>query len=332
MSEESVFSMYEHDECFDSGYLKVSDIHELYYERYGNENGIPVLYLHGGPGSCTKPKNANYFDPEKYHVILFDQRGCGKSKPSPCLDENTTEYLVNDVEKMRQHFSLDKVVLFGGSWGSALGLLYGIQYPQNVMGMVLYGIFLADKEGVDVLHQAQSTAALFFPEEYQKYTGTFGEENPLQVCHDAMLNGSDEEKKQASVSLLMYEGALCGMELNNLADAEKRAVVELEMTEQEKAEAQAGLEKFAYVHSLTESYYDLNGFFIEDGYILKNADKLKGLPIHIVQGRYDMVCPPKFAWALHNQLSGSSFTMVPNAGHSGSEMAQELVEAVEGLL
>lgn len=313
-----------------SGYLEVSDLHQIYYEVCGKKSGIPIIYLHGGPGAGFSEKNKRYFNPEKYQSIFFDQRGCGRSLPLNELRENTTTDLIQDMEKLRLHLGVEKWILFGGSWGSTLALSYAIKHPEHVLGMVLYGIFLANQENVDLLHGPHSTASIFFPEvaekEHQRFLG--------KGIHQAYAEITSTNKTvaiSASVDLLLYEGALCGMDFNNKKEEQARLEAEKSLSTAEKKSLKEGFEAFAFTHSLLESHYTINRFFMEEHYILNNAHKLKDIPLQIIHGRYDMICPPKFAWALHKAVPKSKIQFIPHAGHSGSEMGQELMHALEAL-
>lgn len=321
---------YEDVPLLSSGYLPVSDLHQMYYEVCGKAEGLPVVSLHGGPGAGFSQKSKRYFNPEKYQSIFFDQRGCGRSTPLRELTENTTENLVADMEKLREHLGLEKWIIFGGSWGATLALVYAIHHPERVLGMVINGVFLANQEGGELLHGAQSTASVFFPEAAEKHHQRFAGKGVHQAY--AEMTSLDAEKaKSAAIDLLLYEGVLCGMDFNNKKAEAERLEAEKLLSEEEKIKAREAFEDFAHTHSLLEAHYTVNNFFMEENFILKNADKLKGIPLRIVQGRYDMVCPPKSAWALSKAVEGSEIQFMPHAGHSGSEMEVELITALESL-
>jgi proline iminopeptidase len=287
-------------EPYETGYLKVSDLHEIYYELCGNPKGKPVFVLHGGPGSGISPYYRRFFDPEKYFIVLHDQRGAGKSKPYGEIKENTTQHLVEDIEKLRLHLKVDDIILFGGSWGSTLGLAYGETYPENVSAMVLRGIFTATREEID--HFYHGGVRAFFPETY-----------------DMLIESVPEEERKTLPSALLQR---VQSEDSGERDAFSRLWTKYEykiaalVTPDELIEGldETDAREF-YAFALFENYYMTNGCFLEEGQLLRNADRLKDIPITLVNGRYDMICPPVTAYRLHKKLPRSKLVIVEGAGH-----------------
>jgi proline iminopeptidase len=301
-------------EPYKTGYLKVSDLHEIYYQLAGNPDGKPVMFLHGGPGAGCMKTDFQYFNPDKYHIILHDQRASGLSKPFAVIEENTTWHLVDDIEKLRQHLNLDKVVLFGGSWGSTLALAYAEQYPQNVSGMILRGVFTSTQEEID--HFYHGGAGKFFPEYYQKLVTSL--DNPAEKNYPAQLL----EKLQSPDSLVKNDFAYAWARYEG-------KVAFLEISE----ETVNGWFEFwnPLAFSVIENYYMANLCFFEEGQLLNNADKLADIPVILVNGRYDLICPPINAYKLHKKLPKSKLYIVEKAGHSASEplIQAKLVEAAK---
>jgi proline iminopeptidase len=295
------------------GYLKVSPLHEIFYQTGGNPKGKPVLYLHGGPGGGCSPHDFRYFNPHKFNIILHDQRGSGKSKPYAEIRENTTENLVEDIEKLRKHLGLDRVILFGGSWGSTLALAYAEKYPQNVRGIVLRGVFTANRSEID--HYYHGGTAKFFPEVYQELTASLDhpekKDFPAQLL--AKLTSADPAVRDRSArAWVRYEGKIAF-----LLKAEEKVEVFLRKYN-------------PYAIALLENYYMANGCFLEEGQLQKNAGTLADIPMVIINGRYDMICPPTMAYNLHRLLPKSMLVIVPDAGHSAGEpgIEAELVKAM----
>lgn len=298
-----------------TGMLKVSSTHEIYYEESGNPKGKPAVFVHGGPGGGTEGKQRRFFDPEKYRIILFDQRGCGKSKPYACLEENTTWDLVEDMEKLRQHLEIEKWLVFGGSWGSTLALAYAETHPQKVTELVLRGIFLLRKREIDWFYQ--EGASYIFPDVWEDYLSLIPKEErgDLVKAYYKRLTGSDKETQlKAARAWSIWEGKTSKL-LPDTAFADHYG-------EDEFALAFARIECHYFTHS---------GWFKPDDQLLKNAGKLKNIPAVIVQGRYDVVCPMDSAWALHREWPEAEFILVPDAGHSAFEpgICKALVSACD---
>jgi proline iminopeptidase len=304
-------------EPYETGFLKVSDTHEIYYELCGNPDGRAVFVLHGGPGAATVPYYRRFFDPEKFHIILHDQRGCGKSKPFLELEGNTTWDLVEDIEKLRGHTGAEKIILFGGSWGSTLGLAYGVTYPGNVAGMILRGIFTATSEEFE--HYYCGGAEYFFPEVYRSLQAVMPAESPCvspDYIYRSILEGDEVEKKRLSIAWVEYEGGI--------ARIEPQAVDgEVWWSSERGRKILLGL-------GVIENYYMANRCFLEEGELLDRAHVLEGVPITLVNGRYDLICPPLFAFRVHEKLPGSKLIIAERSGHSMGEpeIEKALLEAV----
>jgi len=301
-------------EPYKTGYLPVSKIHNIFYQLGGNPNAKPVMFLHGGPGGGCSPDNFMYFNPEKFHIVLHDQRGCGKSTPYGELKENNTRELVEDIEKLRKHLNLGQVILFGGSWGSTLALAYGETYPQNVNGMILRGIFTATKREIN--HFYHGGTALFFPETYEKLTALVehpGEQDlPAQLLEKLQSEDPAVREKYAR-AWARYESKVAFLEIPD-------QVIDY------------FLKKWnSYAFSLLESHYMANNCFLEEGQLLQNADKLKDIPVILVNGRYDVICPPMTAYRLHQKLPKSKLFIIEKAGHSSMEpgIQRQLLSAVK---
>jgi proline iminopeptidase len=285
-------------EPFYSDYFRVSQVHELYFELCGNPHGQPVFVLHGGPGGSVSPNMRRFFNPDKFLIVLYDQRGCGKSRPFADTRENTTQFLVQDIEQLRTYLKLDKIILFGGSWGSTLALAYAETYPANVYGMVLRGIFTATKEEID--HFYHGGVKPFFPETYQKLVEglTSAERNSLPKTLLHFIESKDEEKTKK------YVKAWAGYEI-------KLSVLEIS-----DEQVEGILKDFdATAFSLLENYYMANGCFLKEGQLIQEANKIKDIPLIMVNGRYDMICPPITAYKLHQILPKSQLNIVEGAGH-----------------
>lgn len=299
---------------YKTGYLQVSKRHNIFYQLGGNPKGKPVMFLHGGPGGGCTPYNFRYFNPGKFHIILHDQRGSGKSTPYAELKGNTTQNLVEDIEKLRKHLKLGSVILFGGSWGSTLALAYGETYPQNVKGMILRGIFTASQREID--HFYHGGTALYFPEHYQKLTALVehpGEQNlPAQLLKKLQSEDPGVREKYAH-AWARYEGKVAFLEISD-------QMIDYFLKNWNP-----------YAFSLLESYYMANNCFLAEGQLLQNADKLKDIPIIMVNGRYDVICPPITAYRLHQKLPKSKLIIVEKAGHVAMEpgIQRELVSAVK---
>ena len=292
--------------------LPVSDIHTLNVEESGNSNGKPVIFLHGGPGGGIEPIYRRYFNPEKWRIIIFDQRGCGKSTPHAELKNNTTWDLVEDIEKIRQYLEVDKWVVFGGSWGSTLSLSYAITHPDRCKGLILRGIFLLRQKEIDWFYQ--EGASYIYPDAWEKYLEPIPEEersNLVESYYTRLISKDNSIRIKAAKAWSIWEASTSKLYQSgkSLHHFENSSV----------AEAFARIE----CH-----YFTNKGFFKKDGWILDQIDKIRNIPATIVQGRYDVVCPMYTAWDLHKKWPEADFHVIQDAGHSMTEdgIASKLVE------
>ncbi len=284
------------------GFLKVSKIHKIYWERSGNPKGEKILVIHGGPGAGSQPRYRRYFNPNKFDIIQFDQRGCGKSIPFSELKENTTNDLVVDIEKLRKFLKIDKWHLFGGSWGSTLSLIYAINYPRRVTSLILRGIFLCRKFELSWFYQYG--ASEIFPDEYEKYISVIPvkERNNLIRAFYKYLTSSDNDlRERSAIAWTNWEISTSHLIKKNINFS--------------SSEVNSFPDAFARI----ESHYFINNIFLEENFILKNIEKIKFIPTKIIQGRYDIVCPMRSAWDLHKKLHNSELFIIDEAGHSMSE-------------
>ncbi|ABD01934.1 prolyl aminopeptidase [Synechococcus sp. JA-2-3B'a(2-13)] len=302
-------------EPYDQGFLAVSSLHTLYYEQCGNPAGKPVVFLHGGPGGGIDPIYRQYFDPSRWRVVLFDQRGCGKSRPYAELRENTTWDLVADIEKLRQHLGIDRWFVFGGSWGSALALAYGQTHPQSCLGFVLRGIFLL--RPFELRWFYQSGASYFFPDAWEHYLEPIPpeERDDLLAAYHRRLNDPDPQVRlRAARAWSVWEAST------------SKLIPSPELIER------FGRGEFAEAFARIECHYFVHGGFLDpEDQLLRGVGRLRHLPAVIVQGRYDVVCPPISAWELHQAWPEAEFRMIPDAGHSITEpgIRTALLEATD---
>ena len=302
MGNEEETELWPEIEPFATGHLKVSDIHEIYYELCGNPKGKPVFVLHGGPGGGSSPYMRRFCDPDKFLIILHDQRGCGRSKPYAELRENTTQNLVEDIERLRQHLDLEKIIILGGSWGATLALAYGQTYPENVAGMVLRGVFCCTQEEID--HYYHGGVRKFFPETYDKLLEALPDPNrqPLPDYFLELIQTSD------STDRMKYSTAWAKYEV-------KIASLQVEEAWLDSVFGPGGWGEESFAMSLLENYYIANGCFLEQGQLFRDIDRIADIPITIVNGRYDMICPPVTAYRLHQRLPKSKLVIAEGAGH-----------------
>ena len=303
---------------FASAYLDVGSGHEIYYEQVGRPDGTPVLFVHGGPGGGGDVNARRFFDPTACRAILFDQRGSGRSRPLASLVDNTTAHLVADIELLRSRLGIERWLVFGGSWGSTLALAYSQAHPERVTGLVLRGIFLLRRQELDWFYQ--HGAAQLFPERWQDFVEPIAEaeRGDLLRAYHAGLNSGDREREQTLArSWSLWEGATSSL----LADPER--------------EAAFTTDAFSIALAKIETHYFVNGgFFASEHELLDGVDRIRQLPAVIVQGRYDVVCPPVTAFELAARWPEADFRVVPDAGHSAFEpgIAAELVAATDRLV
>lgn len=295
-------TLYPPVEPFESGMLDVGDGHSLYWERCGTKGAKPVVFLHGGPGAGCSPAHRRQFDPAKYDILLFDQRGCGRSTPHASLEANTTWHLVEDIERLRALAGVDKWMVFGGSWGSTLSLAYAQTHPERVTELVLRGIFLFDEYELDWLYQ--DGASSLYPDGWDEFVSLISEEerSDLVAAYHRRLTGEDKAVQlEAAKAWSKWEGVTVTLLPNP-------DVIE-SFTEPDKAIAIARI----------ENHYMINKGWLEEGQLLRGAEKLRGIPAVIVQGRHDCCTPPRAAWALHKAWPEAELQIVPDGGHLFSE-------------
>lgn len=292
--------------------LRVDAVHELYVEECGNPRGIPILFVHGGPGAGCEETHRCFFDPNVYRIILFDQRGAGRSTPHASLENNSTQHLVADMEKIRAHLEVDRWMLFGGSWGSTLALVYAEAHPERVLGLILRGIFLCRPWEIRWFYQ--QGASHVFPDYWQEFIAPIppAERNDLVRAHYRRLTGNDEVARMASAKAWsVWEGRTSTLLPN-------KHVVDF-----------FGTPHTALSLARIEAHYFMHDSFLTADQILHNAARLNGIPGTIVHGRYDMVCPLQNAWELQRAWQNARLEIIPGAGHSAFEpgIRQALVQA-----
>jgi proline iminopeptidase len=305
----SSYSPYPEIEPYNTGRLRVSDLHEIFYEEVGNPKGQPILFIHGGPGGGIEPSHRRYFDPKHYRVILFDQRGCGQSTPYAELKENTTWDLVGDIEKLRKHLGI------GGSWGSTLALLYAETHPDKVKGLILRGIFLCRQKEIDWFYQ--NGASHIFPDVWDMYKSAIPEAEHgdfVRAYYKRLTSDNRSERLAAARAWSTWEGAT------------SRLIPDSDMIQN------AGDDEFAEAFARIECHYFTHGIWMRhDNQILEDIHRIRHLPCEIVHGRYDVVCPIENAWDLKKAWPEAELHIIPDAGHSAREtgILAKLVEATE---
>ena len=308
------YSLFSNIQPYTNNYIKTNDGYKIYFEECGNKDGLPVIVIHGGPGAGCNPNMRRYFDPKFYRIILFDQRGCGKSIPHASIINNTTWDLIDDIEKIRKKLNINKFLIFGGSWGSTLGLIYSINYPQHVIGMILRGIFLMTNKELDWFYK-EGGASLFWPEKWREFIKMIPhseQNNIIEAYHKRLFHKSKEIREKFSISWLKWENSLASMQksINNFTPPIN----------------------YALAFSRIENHYFYNrGFLGSDNYIINNVEKINNIPGIIIQGRYDMVCPPNSASRLNDAWPKSELNIIDFSGHAMSEpkISEELIKATE---
>lgn len=283
-------------------HLEVSDGQRLYVEECGSPDGIPIVYLHGGPGAGSDPVYRRYYDPEKYRIVLFDQRGCGRSEPHASIENNNTQSLIADMEAIREHLAIERWVVMGGSWGATLAVAYAETHPDKVLGMILRGVFLGRKQDIDWLY-ADGTRKVF-PDYWQEFIHPIPqrERDNIVEAFYSRLTGQDELARMAAAKAwACWEGRTATLEPNaSLVDHFAAPHIALSMAR-------------------ISAHYFVNHCFLEDNQLLDNAHKLDGIPGIIVHGRYDMICALENAWSLQRVWKGCELHVIRDAGHSASE-------------
>ncbi|NEO31137.1 MAG: prolyl aminopeptidase [Symploca sp. SIO3C6] len=302
-------------EPYNQGNLKVSELHTIYFEESGNPEGKPVIFLHGGPGGGSQPKYRQYFDPAKWRVILFDQRGCGKSTPHAELKHNTTWDLVSDIEKLRVKLGIEQWFVFGGSWGSTLSLAYSQTHPQQCRGLILRGIFMLRQKEIQWFYQ--QGASYIFPDAWEEYLKPIPEEERhdlLGAYYRRLTSPEAQVRLEAARAWSVWEASTS------------------KLFQDQNLMERFGESHFAAAFARIECHYFINkGFFEPEDQLLQNVDQIRHLPATIVQGRYDVVCPMISAWELHRAWPEAELIVIPDAGHSMSEpgIRNALIEATD---
>jgi proline iminopeptidase len=308
-------TLYPEIEPYRTGRLKVSTIHEIYWEESGNPQGKPVVFVHGGPGGGTDAKQRRFFDPARYRIVLFDQRGCGKSTPHASLEENTTWHLTSDMEALREHLGIERWQVFGGSWGSTLALAYAQRSPQQVSELVLRGIFLLRKSEIDWFYQSGCSA--IFPDAWEDYVAPIPESerhDMVRAYYKRLTSDDPKVRQEAARAWSVWEGRTSCLLPN------------------EDLIAKTAGDEFSLAFARIECHYFMhNGFFGPEAGLLDQVRRIRQIPGVIVQGRYDVVCPMESAWALHRAWPEADLRVVPDSGHSAFEpgIVHELVEATD---
>ena len=295
-------TLYPAIDAYASGQLDVGDGHSIYWERAGTPGAKPAVFLHGGPGGGISPDHRRLFDPERYDVLLFDQRGCGRSTPHASLDANSTWHLVADIERLRVMMGADQWLVFGGSWGSALALAYAQSHPDHVSELVLRGIFTLRRQEIDWYYQ--EGASRIYPDKWERFLAPIAEKDRGDLLHayHQILTGEDRTAQVAAArAWSVWEGETIRL----LPDAG------LSATHDEDA--------FALAFARIENHFFVHRGWLEEGQLIRDAGKLRDIPGVIVQGRYDMACPAETAWALHRAWPEARFEMIEGAGHAYNE-------------
>jgi proline iminopeptidase len=307
-------TFYPEIEPYDHGMLDVGDGHRVYWELCGNPNGKPVVFLHGGPGGGCTPTQRRLFDPENYKILLFDQRGCGRSTPYASLDANTTWHLVADIERLREMIGADKWMVFGGSWGSTLALAYAQTHPERVTELVLRGIFTLRR--AELLWYYQEGASWIFPDKWEGFLAPIPEEERgdlMAAYRKRLIDPDPAVRAKVARAWSLWEGET------------------ITLLHDQGYSDQFGDEHYAIAFARIENHYFVNEGWFEEGQLIRDAGKLKGIPGVIIQGRYDIATPAKTAWDLHRAWPEAEFIMVPDAGHAVSEpgITHHLIEATD---
>ena len=311
---ENQLNLYPKIKPYDSGFLN-DDQHQVYFEQCGNPDGKPAIFLHGGPGGGGSEDVRRFFNPDLYRIIIFDQRGCGRSKPHGCLENNTTWHLVSDIENLKEKLGIEKWLVFGGSWGSTLSLAYAQAHPKSVSELVLRGIFLLRKEELHWFYQ--DGASRIFPEAWSGFLDIIDEDkrNNLMSSYHEIFKSDDKEKRlKAAIAWSKWEAATSSL-------AYKPSLVE-EFSNPE----------FALAFALIENHYFVNkGWFKTENQIIDNIDIIRSIPAVIVQGRYDVVCPMKTAWELSEAWPEAELIVAPASGHTAfeKEITHALISATD---
>lgn len=306
------YNLYPEIEPYHHGWLKVSNIHQIYYEQCGNPEGAPVVFLHGGPGSGCNASQRRFFDPAHYRIILLDQRGCGRSSPLGSIEDNSTDKLMSDIDSLRHYLGIERWLVFGGSWGSTLALVYALAYPGNITGLILRGIFLS--RPVE-LNWFLGEVKHFFPDAWERLLSFLNPDERgdiLSAYSTRIFSAQPTINIPAAIQWNAYEGNIMSLRPSNGSGSPVSDEVQL-------------------ARARIQLHYILNGCFVGHRHLLNEVSTLANIPTTIVQGRYDMVCPPLTAWELQQAMPHAQFYMIADAGHSGMEpgTTSALVAATE---
>ena len=307
--------LYPQIDPFDQRMLDVGDGHRVYVEQCGNPDGTPVVVFHGGPGGGCSPMMRRYFDPDVYRIILFDQRGCGRSRPHARVEDNTTWHLVADIELIRTTLGIDRWMVFGGSWGATLALIYAQAHPEQVIHLILRGVFLSTQRELDWFYQGGAGA--FWPELWEQFELLIPKDerhDMIDAYHRRLFSGDAMLEGRAARAWTAWENALASIESNGVGGS--------------------GPSDYARAFARLENHYFVNGCFLgEDQQILDNMDRISHIPAVIVQGRFDMICPPISAHKLASLWPSCRISMIAKAGHALSEpgITDELVRTMDAI-
>lgn len=302
-------------EPYSSGYMAVDKPHEIYWEQCGNPDGIPLVFFHGGPGSGCIPKQRQFYDPDHYRIILFDQRGAGRSMPPACLENNTTEYLIRDIEQLRKHLNIDKWHIFGGSWGSTLALSYAAEHADRCISLTIRGIFLMEAADIEWFMYTNKN---IFPEAWEQFTSVIpkDEHDDLLEAYYKRLTGDDKELQlDCAINWYIYESACSSLVPNH----------QMITTDEQKERARAV--------AVIECHYFRNQMIKPEDSLINKVDKFRHVPATIIQGRYDMICPIASAHKLHAAWPEADYIIIPDAGHTAMDppLRSRLIEIAEHL-
>lgn len=315
MSHDKRRTLYPAVEPFDTGYLEVSPVHRIYYEQCGNPDGKPAVFLHGGPGGGGDTKARRFFDPDAYRIVLFDQRGCGRSRPHASLEDNTTWDLVDDIERLRETLEIERWLVFGGSWGSTLALSYAETHPGRVSELVLRGIFMLRRK--ELLWFYQEGCSHLWPDAWEGFVAPIPEverDDMLGAYYRRLTSDDERVRIEAAKAWSVWEASTSNLVQNT--------------AQMERFEA----DEFALAFARIECHYFVHGGFMrKPEQLLRDVDRIRHLPAVIVQGRYDVVCPMQTAWELHRAWPEAGMEIIPDAGHSAFEpgIADALVRATD---
>ncbi len=307
-------TLYPELEANSHSFLESNSGNNIYFEECGNPTGLAVVFLHGGPGSGCNENHRRYFNPEKYRIIIFDQRGCNRSTPQGSIDSNTTQEILSDMEAIRVQLSISKWLVYGGSWGSTLALLYTEQYPENVSGLILRGSFLARKTDLDWF--LKDGVARIFPDYWNDFSQSFSDtqfDNPIKLVSNLVFSEERHQQLKGAIAWATWAGRIVTSNITS--------EYELEIEDEDKLINETRI----------EMHYALNHYFISENQILENITKIPDVPVTIIHGRKDLTCLAETSWLLHKAMARSELIILPDAGHLASEeaMIDALIKATD---